>query len=50
MLEAVIALSAAGICYMLHVIGNELFCMGSVLYHALHEDDEDVINRIRKRD
>ena len=50
MLEAVIALSAAGICYMLHTICNELFCMGSVLYHALHEDDEDVMNRIRKRD
>lgn len=50
MLEAVIALSAAGICYMLHVIGNELYCMGSVIYHALHEDDEEIMNRIRKRD
>jgi hypothetical protein len=49
MLEAVIALSAAAICYMLHVIGNELFCMGSVIYHALHEDDGETMNRIRKR-
>jgi len=48
MLEAVIALSAAAICYMLHAIGNELYCMGSVIYHALHEDD-DVMDRIRRR-
>jgi hypothetical protein len=49
MTEAVIALSAAGICYMLHAICNEIFCMGSVLYHALHEDNNEVMNRIRKR-
>ena len=49
MLEAVIALSAAGICYMLHVIGNELYCMGAMIHHAFYEDD-DFMNRIHKRD
>jgi hypothetical protein len=48
MLESVIALSAAGICYMLHTICNELHCIGSVIYNALYEDD--VMDRIRKRD
>jgi len=49
MIEAVIALSAAAVCYMLHAICNELHCMGSVIYHALHEDSDDVMNRIRRR-
>jgi hypothetical protein len=50
MLEAVIALSAAGICYMLHTISNELFCMGSVIYHLVREDNsDDVMERIRRR-
>jgi hypothetical protein len=49
MTEAIIALSAAAICYMLHTICNELHCMGSVIYHALHEDSEEVMNRIRRR-
>lgn len=49
MLEAVIALSAAGICYMLYTICNELHCMGAMIHHALYEDD-DFMNRIRKRD
>lgn len=49
MIEAVIALSAAAVCYMLHAICNELHCMGSVIYHALHEDRDDLANRILKR-